>query len=144
MESDPKGGAGVVRPWNRYRRRCRLHTGGHKYEFGLGPDGELLLIDEVHTPDSSRYWATESLDERLAEGRTPESFDKEPVRLALAAAGYRGDGPPPDLSAEVQADTTSRYVELYERLTGLAFEPGSQPIEARILANLSSVLDKTQ
>ena len=115
-----------------------------KYEFGLGPDGELLLIDEVHTPDSSRYWATESLDERLAEGRTPESFDKEPVRLALAAAGYRGDGPPPDLSAEVQADTTSRYVELYERLTGLAFEPGSQPIEARVLANLSSVLDKTQ
>ncbi|MEM7275446.1 MAG: phosphoribosylaminoimidazolesuccinocarboxamide synthase, partial [Actinomycetota bacterium] len=51
-----------------------------KYEFGLGPDGELLLIDEVHTPDSSRYWAQASLDERLAAGLTPESYDKEPVR----------------------------------------------------------------
>ncbi|MCP3992345.1 MAG: phosphoribosylaminoimidazolesuccinocarboxamide synthase [Actinomycetia bacterium] len=112
-----------------------------KYEFGIAPNGELLLIDEVHTPDSSRYWAAESLDERLAAGRSPESFDKEPVRLALAAAGYRGDGPPPDLDDRVRADTTSRYVELYERLTGLAFEPGREPIESRLVANLSAVYD---
>lgn len=112
-----------------------------KYEFGLAPDGELILIDEVHTPDSSRYWAMDSLDERLSEGRSPESFDKEPVRLALKAAGYTGDGEPPELPADVRTDTTNRYVELYERLTGLAFEPGRQPIEERMKANLRSVLE---
>lgn len=112
-----------------------------KYEFGLGPGGQLLLIDEVHTPDSSRYWAVDSLDERLNEDRPPESFDKEPVRLALKAMGYRGDGKPPELAASARADTTTRYVELYERLTGLDFVPGREPIEERIRANLRSVLD---
>lgn len=111
-----------------------------KYEFGLGPGGELLLIDEVHTPDSSRFWAVDSMEERLAAGLTPESFDKEPVRLALKAAGYSGDGRPPELPADVLADTTHRYVDLYERLTGLAFEPGEQPIESRIRANVASAL----
>ena len=112
-----------------------------KYEFGLGPDGQLLLIDEVHTPDSSRYWAVDSLEDRLGEGLPPESFDKEPVRLALRAEGYRGDGKPPELAASVLADTTNRYVELYERLTGLDFVPGREPIEERVRANLRSVLD---
>ncbi len=111
-----------------------------KYEFGLGPDGELLLIDEVHTPDSSRFWAIDSLDERLAAGRSPESFDKEPVRLALKALGYTGDGPPPELSDDVWAETSARYVHLYESLTGRAFEPGAQPAEARLQQNLASVV----
>jgi phosphoribosylaminoimidazole-succinocarboxamide synthase len=113
-----------------------------KYEFGLSPDGELLLIDEVHTPDSSRYWAIESLEERLAQGRSPESFDKEPFRLALSAAGYRGEGSPPDLGDRVRADTASRYVELYERLTGSTFEPGGEPIEDRLTANLGPLLGR--
>ena len=112
-----------------------------KYEFGLGPHGELLLIDEVHTPDSSRFWAVESMDDRLAAGTTPESFDKEPVRLALAAAGYRGDGPPPTLDADVLADTTARYVEFYERLTGTSFEPGAAPIDERLTAAIASYLE---
>ncbi len=111
-----------------------------KYEFGLGPDGELLLIDEVHTPDSSRFWAVETMDDRLAAGLAPESFDKEPVRLALKAAGYSGDGPPPALAENVLEDTTGRYVEFYERLTGLTFEPGATPIEERILDNLGALL----
>ena len=111
-----------------------------KYEFGLGPDGELLLIDEVHTPDSSRFWAIESLDERLAAGLVPASFDKEPVRLALADAGYRGNGSPPTLDADVLADTTARYVEFYERLTGSTFVPGSEPIEGRLTEAVSSYL----
>ncbi len=63
-----------------------------KYEFGLADDGTLLLIDEVHTPDSSRYWVAATYDERLAEGDEPESLDKEVVRRALLDAGYRGDG----------------------------------------------------
>ncbi len=108
-----------------------------KYEFGIGPDGELLLIDEMHTPDSSRYWSQSTLDDRLAAGEAPDGYDKEPVRLALVAAGYRGDGPPPELSPEVWEQTSARYVELYERLTGQTFVPASQPAAERITANLS-------
>jgi phosphoribosylaminoimidazole-succinocarboxamide synthase len=111
-----------------------------KYEFGLSPDGELLLIDEVHTPDSSRFWAVESLEARLAAGQPPESFDKEPVRLALAAVGYRGDGDPPTLPDEVWDETSSRYVHLYESLTGSTFEPGAQPAQRRLQTNLAPVV----
>lgn len=111
-----------------------------KYEFGLAPDGELLLIDEVHTPDSSRFWAAESLEERLAANRAPESFDKEPVRLALKEIGYSGDGEPPDLPDEVWAETSARYVHLYESLTGLTFEPGRQPAADRLQENLAAHL----
>ncbi|MBT8241451.1 MAG: phosphoribosylaminoimidazolesuccinocarboxamide synthase [Acidimicrobiia bacterium] len=111
-----------------------------KYEFGLAPDGELLIIDEMHTPDSSRFWAAESLEQRLAQGLVPESFDKEPVRLALAATGFRGDGPIPALPDEVWDAASARYVELYERLTGQAFVPGEQPAEARIRSNLADLL----
>lgn len=114
-----------------------------KYEFGLSPDGELLLIDEVHTPDSSRFWAIESVDERLRDGVGPESFDKEPVRLALKAAGYKGTGTPPDLPPDVLADTTHRYVEFYERLTGLDFEPGGEPIHDRLATNLQPWIDNS-
>ncbi len=103
-----------------------------KYEFGLGPDGRLLVIDEIHTPDSSRFWAVDTLEDRLAAGDTPESFDKEPVRLALAAAGYRGDGEPPALPDDVLGDTSARYVAFYERLTGAAFEAGPPPIDGRL------------
>ena len=111
-----------------------------KYEFGLAPDGRLLLIDEVHTPDSSRFWDAASLDARLAAGKGPESFDKEPVRLALRAAGYSGDGEPPVLDASVWAETSARYVSFYERLTGRTFEPGATPIPERIHDNLSHLI----
>ena len=66
-----------------------------------------------------------SRDARLADGKAPEGFDKEPVRLALGAAGYGGDGPPPELPDEVWIQTSCRYIELYERLTGMVFEPGA-------------------
>ncbi len=112
-----------------------------KYEFGLGPDGELLLIDEMHTPDSSRFWSKDTLEERLASGQAPDGYDKEPVRLALKAAGYGGDGPPPELPTEVWDQTSARYVELYERLTGRTFVPGSQPAQSRIIANLSELVN---
>lgn len=111
-----------------------------KYEFGLAPDGTLIIIDEMHTPDSSRYWDASTLDARLAEGSAPDGFDKEPVRLALKAAGYSGDGEPPVLPEQVWLDTSARYVELYERITGSTFEPATQPAQARIEANLAEVL----
>lgn len=112
-----------------------------KYEFGVGPDGTLLLIDEVHTPDSSRYWPKVSLDRLLAEGKPPEGYDKEPVRLALGDLGYVGDGEVPELANEVWQQTSDRYLELYERITGDLFIPGVQPIEERIKANLSAHLN---
>lgn len=111
-----------------------------KYEFGLHPDGRLIVIDEMHTPDSSRYWNAATLDERLAEGSAPDGYDKEPVRLALRAAGYGGDGPPPELDPQVWADTSARYVELFERITGTTFEPAGQPARSRIESNLREVL----
>lgn len=111
-----------------------------KYEFGLAPDGRLLIIDEMHTPDSSRYWDASTLDARLAEGQAPDGYDKEPVRLALKAAGYSGDGEPPDLGDQVWLDTSARYVELYERITGEVFVPAAQPAQERIEANLAGLL----
>ncbi len=112
-----------------------------KYEFGLAPGGSLALIDEVHTPDSSRFWDMSSLEQRLSAGKGPESFDKEPVRLALRATGYQGDGPPPQLDEGVWRATTDRYVSLYQALTGLAFEPGERPITPRVEANIARYLN---
>jgi phosphoribosylaminoimidazole-succinocarboxamide synthase len=105
-----------------------------KYEFGLSADDELLLIDEVHTPDSSRYWVAASYEERLAAGDEPESLDKEVVRRAFIDAGYSGDGEPPPVPADVWTATSARYIDAYQRLTGLAFEPGATPADARIAA----------
>ena len=107
-----------------------------KYEFGRGPDGRVLLIDEVHTPDSSRYWMLESYASRLAVGTEPENFDKEFVRLAYARQGYRGDGPPPEMPADLWVNASRRYIAIYETLTGRAFEPAAYPVEPRLIDNL--------
>jgi phosphoribosylaminoimidazole-succinocarboxamide synthase len=107
-----------------------------KYEFGRAPDGRVLLIDEVHTPDSSRFWKAESYAERFEQGAEPENFDKEFVRLAYAEQGYRGDGPIPAMPDDLWIAASRRYIEIYEMLTGLMFEPGTYPIEPRLLENL--------
>ncbi len=103
-----------------------------KYEFGL-IDGQLTLIDEVHTPDSSRYWVADSLK---SDSSNPESFDKEFLRLWFAARGYSGDGVPPVMPPEFVAQVAGRYIAAYERLTGLAFIAGETPAAARILERL--------
>jgi phosphoribosylaminoimidazole-succinocarboxamide synthase len=108
-----------------------------KYEFGLTADDELILIDEVHTPDSSRWWVAESYERRLADGDEPESLDKEVVRRAFAEIGYKGDGPVPELPGEVWSATTGRYILAYERLTGTTFVPGAYPIADRLIDNLT-------
>ena len=104
-----------------------------KYEFGLDVDGSVMLIDEIHTPDSSRYWVADSYEECLAVGREPVSLDKEVVRRALADVGYTGEGDVPSLAPEVWEQTSARYIEIYERLTGLTFERGEYPAEQRII-----------
>jgi phosphoribosylaminoimidazole-succinocarboxamide synthase len=110
-----------------------------KYEFGLSLDGDLLLIDEVHTPDSSRFWMASSLEQRLAAGQEPESLDKEVVRRELDAAGFRGHGAVPDLPASVWSETSDRYISCYERLTGRTFDRGDYPVGPRLAANLKGL-----
>ncbi|MEM9515393.1 MAG: phosphoribosylaminoimidazolesuccinocarboxamide synthase [Actinomycetota bacterium] len=110
-----------------------------KYEFGLTPDGDLLVIDEIHTPDSSRWWLLDSYDARRAAGDEPENLDKEYVRRALDEVGYRGEGAPPTLSTDFWASVSARYVDCFERLTGTAFVPGPSPIAERIRATITPV-----
>ncbi len=112
-------------------RRAGLILVDTKYEFGL-IDGQLALIDEVHTPDSSRFWVLDSYEAARAAGQEPESFDKEFLRLWFVAQGYRGDGQPPAMPPDFIAQVAQRYIAAYERLTGLAFEPGRQPVAERI------------
>jgi phosphoribosylaminoimidazole-succinocarboxamide synthase len=92
-----------------------------KYEFGQAKDGTLILADEVHTPDSSRYWLLESYQSRFEAGEDPEMFDKEFVRRALIEQGYMGEGTPPELSDEFRVDTSLKYIDAYERITGKSF-----------------------
>jgi phosphoribosylaminoimidazole-succinocarboxamide synthase len=107
-----------------------------KYEMGLSPDGKVMLIDEIHTPDSSRFWKADSYAARFAAGEEPENFDKEIVRLAYAEKGYRGDGEPPAVPDDLWVAAANRYISIYEMLTGRAFEPAPYPAEPRILENL--------
>ena len=89
-----------------------------KFEFGLAPGGELLLIDEVMTPDSSRFWPAD----RYQPGRAQPSFDKQPLRDYLAelrrVGRWNGEAPPPPLPAEVVEATSRRYLEAYRLITG--------------------------
>jgi phosphoribosylaminoimidazole-succinocarboxamide synthase len=110
-----------------------------KYEFGFDADGAIVLADEIHTPDSSRYWLAESYPRRFDAGEPPESVDKDVVRRWVAARcdPYRDSIPP--LPREVVAEAARLYVEVFETITGRAFEypDPSTPILARIRANLA-------
>jgi len=108
-----------------------------KYEIGIDSDGELRVIDEIHTPDSSRYWHADDYDQRMADGREPRSLDKEYVRRWLAEeANYLGDGPPPTLPDEVRAEAARRYIAIYELITGQEFVPDSAAPAQRIADSL--------
>ena len=107
-----------------------------KYEFGCAADGSVILIDEVHTPDSSRFWKADSYEARFASGEDPENFDKEFVRLVYAEKGYRGDGDIPAMPNDLWISASARYMKIYEILTGKEFVPGAYPIQERLLENL--------
>ncbi|MGQ9903041.1 MAG: phosphoribosylaminoimidazolesuccinocarboxamide synthase [Anaerolineae bacterium] len=113
-------------------RRAGLILVDTKYEFGLC-DGQLVVIDEIHTPDSSRYWTAES----YAAGE-PEHFDKEFLRKWYAERGYRGDGEPPAMPADFVAQVAARYIAAYEKVTGQAFAPAEVPAEPRIIRALQA------
>ena len=117
-------------------RKAGLILVDTKYEFGRAPDGNVVLIDEVLTPDSSRFWKADSYNARFSVGDDPDNFDKEFVRIAYAKKGYRGDGEVPFMPDELWVSASKRYIQIYEMLTGRRFEPASYPIEPRLLANL--------
>ncbi|MCL2777413.1 MAG: phosphoribosylaminoimidazolesuccinocarboxamide synthase [Polyangiaceae bacterium] len=107
-----------------------------KYEFGKTASGDLVVIDEIHTPDSSRFWLSGTYDERFAAGLDPEPLDKDFVRRYFTALGYQGNGTPPPLPPEIRIGAAKRYIEAFERITAAPFEPDTSPPLARIAKNL--------
>ena len=110
-----------------------------KYEFGRTANGGLVLIDEIHTPDSSRYWWFDSYQARFAIGEEPQYFDKEFLRLWFKdhSDPYR-DAILPDAPAELVEELSRRYIQIYEQITGEKFVRGATPILPRIEQNLRS------
>ena len=110
-----------------------------KYEMGVDAAGEIVVIDEIHTPDSSRYWFADDYQARVDAGQEPRSLDKEFVRRYLVEeAGYGGDGPPPPLPDRVRVEAARRYLASYEQLTGRALEPMVGDPVARIAGALGA------
>lgn len=112
-----------------------------KYEFG-DYHGQLTLIDEIHTPDSSRFWIKKTYQERFKKGLEPENFDKEFFRLWYAKRGYRGEGTPPSMPSYFRQKVSQRYQQLYEKITGERFRPERGNIAKRIGNNLFFLTDQ--
>lgn len=117
-----------------------------KYEFGVlngngngNGNGDIVLIDEIHTPDSSRYWQLGSYRERFEKGEEPEYFDKEFLRLWFKEHSdpYK-DATLPEAPPELIEELSKRYVQMYEQITGQKFKPGAQPILSRIEKSLKA------
>ncbi len=105
-----------------------------KYELGK-LNGDLVVSDEINTPDSSRYWFTDTYAARFAAGEDQRKLDKEYVRQWLADQGFRGDGTPPALTDEVRIEAARRYIEAYEIVTGQTFQVDAadrRPIAERV------------
>ncbi len=108
-----------------------------KYEFGIY-NNELILIDEIHTPDSSRFWIQKTYKQRFKKGEEPENFDKEFLRLWYKKHGYTGDGKPPKMPTSLIMQVSRRYRDVYEKITGKKFVIHKQLITTRIKKNLNS------
>jgi phosphoribosylaminoimidazole-succinocarboxamide synthase len=108
-----------------------------KYEMGLDPEGNLTVADEIHTPDSSRYWILDTYEDRHARGEEPESLDKEFLRLWLVDKGISDDNIP-ELDDDIRTQVSARYIDLFERVTGEKFESevDDMPILERIEKNI--------
>lgn len=109
-----------------------------KYEFGIDAEGRIVLADEIHTPDSSRYWFRETYAARVARAERPESFDKDFVRTWVAQRCDPYRDPIPGIPAEMVFETACVYVQAFETITGREFVPpaADEPILERIRRNL--------
>ncbi len=123
--------------------KCGLILVDTKYEFGLR-DGKVILIDEIHTPDSSRYFYADGYEERLANGEEQRQLSKEFVRQWLISKGFMGKPGQtvPEMTPEYCNEVSRRYIELYEHITGMEFRPGSdaEPLQERIFNNVAACL----
>jgi len=112
-----------------------------KYEFGLDEKGKLVLVDEIHTPDSSRYWVKKTYNERFKKGLEPESFDKETLRIWFKEHGYTGKGKIPKMPPEFIAKMSRLYMEIFEKITGKKFVPDTtKNVNKRIKENLAKIV----
>jgi phosphoribosylaminoimidazole-succinocarboxamide synthase len=111
-----------------------------KYEFGLY-EGRLILCDEMHTPDCSRFWFADDYQAAFASGREPRKLDKEYLRSWLASQGFTGEGSVPPIPPEVFQETLRRYVEAFERITGKVFSFSTETCEAETQRILSVLND---
>ncbi len=113
-----------------------------KYEMGLDADGRITLADEIHTPDSSRFWISDTYAERHARGEEPESLDKEFLRLWLRDKGISDDNIPA-LDDEIRCQVAERYIDLFQRVTGTDFdaELGATPVLQRIEERIAEYLN---
>ena len=110
-----------------------------KYEFGYDEDGEIYLIDEIHTPDSSRYWISESYSERFEKGEEPENIDKEFLRLWFKEhCDPYNDSELPQAPEELVVELSKRYITLYEMITGKSFQAQTGDVGERIRQNLKN------
>jgi phosphoribosylaminoimidazole-succinocarboxamide synthase len=107
----------LYRQASEHARKCGIIIADTKLEWGRLPDGQIILIDEVFTPDSSRFWPAD----QYRPGTSPPSFDKQFVRDWLETTGWDKNSPPPPLPAEIVEKTRAKYIEAYERLTGERF-----------------------
>ncbi|MBI2338742.1 phosphoribosylaminoimidazolesuccinocarboxamide synthase [Candidatus Daviesbacteria bacterium] len=112
-----------------------------KYEFGLDEKGKLILVDEIHTPDSSRYWIKATYKKRFSKGVEPESYDKEPLRIWFKEQGFTGFGKIPKMPPEFIAKMSRLYMGIYEKITGKKFIPDmAKNVNQRIKNNLLKVI----
>eukprot|EP00276_Gloeochaete_wittrockiana_P001145 CAMPEP_0184672396 /NCGR_PEP_ID=MMETSP0308-20130426/86075_1 /TAXON_ID=38269 /ORGANISM="Gloeochaete witrockiana, Strain SAG 46.84" /LENGTH=333 /DNA_ID=CAMNT_0027119719 /DNA_START=138 /DNA_END=1139 /DNA_ORIENTATION=+ len=116
-----------------------------KYELGKDADGNILLVDEIHTPDSSRYWIASSYEERMAQGKEPENIDKEFLRLWFVAnCDPYNDKDLPPAPKDLVVELSRRYIQLYETITGCTFVPvgceGFKSTAERIASNVDRYL----
>lgn len=110
-----------------------------KYEFGM-VNGELILIDEIHTPDSSRYWISDRYQEKFDLGEDQLMLDKENIRQWLIEKGFSGEGIPPELSDDIKISLSESYMDLFRKLTGSDFNPTVGDVSSRINDNLKNNL----
>jgi phosphoribosylaminoimidazole-succinocarboxamide synthase len=115
-----------------------------KYEFGER-DGKLFLIDEIHTPDSSRYWYADAYEELFARGENQRELDKEYLRRWLLERNWKGDGVPPEIPAEIRVEVAWRYITAWQTITGSLFSPralGQEEESALVSKAMAAMTDR--
>jgi phosphoribosylaminoimidazole-succinocarboxamide synthase len=139
LDASIEAAMGLFRTGSAFAEKNGLILVDTKYEFGL-IDGKVILIDEIHTADSSRFWVSDDYPAAVRDNRSPLMLDKERLRSWLIEQGYQGEGQPPELTDAVRLDLAEHYWELTEKVLGQPFSPPSNPPETRVPAFLTDQL----